>query len=340
VARAEYLLPLRWADDTGLEELVRYLERLSGWIDVTVVDGSDEALFRRHAAVLPVGVRHLRPEAWPGRNGKVAGVMTGVRHARHGRVVIADDDVRYGRAELMRVLALLDNADLVRPQNYFLELKWHTRWDTARTLINRALGSDYPGTLAVRRVPLLAAGGYDGDVLFENLQLIRTIRAADGRIVDAPEVFVGRMAPTARHFWGQRVRQAYDDFGQPGRLICELSLLPLILLLARWPVALAIFACTACGVAECGRRRDGGRAVFPPTLAMWAPAWVLERAVCVWLAVGTRLRGGIRYAGVRILHAATAPAVLRDDRRSPDDQAASRHDRPVPERATTSARRL
>ena len=90
--------------------------------------------------------------------------------------MIADDDVRYDEAALTAVHRLLGRADLVRPQNYFDPLPWHAWWDTGRTLLNRALGADYPGTLAVRRSTFLAMGGYDPDVLFENLELIRTVR--------------------------------------------------------------------------------------------------------------------------------------------------------------------
>jgi hypothetical protein len=38
--KAEYVLPLRWDDDTGLDESTRYLRRLSAWLDVTVEGGS------------------------------------------------------------------------------------------------------------------------------------------------------------------------------------------------------------------------------------------------------------------------------------------------------------
>lgn len=82
-----------------------------------------------------------------GCNGKVNGVLTGIRAATSEYVIIADDDER----ALSRVLALLDHADLVIPQNYFRPLPWHAAWDSARSLMNRALGTDYPGTLAVRR---------------------------------------------------------------------------------------------------------------------------------------------------------------------------------------------
>jgi hypothetical protein len=76
------------------------------------------------------------------------------------RELIADDDVRYDAAGLDRMRALLDGADLVRPQNYFHPLPWHARWDTARTLLNRSLGGDYPGTFGVRLSTFRRMGGY------------------------------------------------------------------------------------------------------------------------------------------------------------------------------------
>ena len=172
----EYVLPLRWTDDSELDELTSYLQRLSDWVEVTVVDGSPDELYHRHQERWRGLVRHRKPRPWPGRNGKVAGVVTGVLDARHEDVVIADDDVRYDLAGLAAVTDLLADADLVRPQNYFEPLPWHARWDSARSLLNRALGSDYPGTYAVRRSTFVAMGGYDGDVLFENLELSRTVR--------------------------------------------------------------------------------------------------------------------------------------------------------------------
>jgi Glycosyltransferase like family 2 len=313
---AEYVLPLRWSSDEGLDELTDYLRRLSERIPVTVVDGSPELVFARHAARWRGLVRHVQPEPWPGRNGKVAGVLTGVLMARAERVVLADDDVRYDDESLERVLRLLDSAEIVRPQNYFAAppgevLPWHAREDTARSLLNRALGSDYPGTFAVRRSALFATGGYDGDVLFENLELLRTIRAVGGREVRADGVFVRRLPPTFRHFAGQRIRQAYDDFAQPGRLAVELGFLPLLAWATRRPVRLLPIAGAAIGLAEVGRRRAGGTRVFPATASLWAPVWVLERAVAVWLAVGWRLRGGVPYAGSRVLRAGTPGRELR-----------------------------
>lgn len=104
--------------------------------------------------------------------------MTGVQAARHEHIIVADDDVRYRRAELERMLTLLQHFEVVRPQNIFRPQPWHARWDTARSLLNRLAGGDWPGTLGVRRSVLLDAGGYSGDVLFENLEMVRTIKAA------------------------------------------------------------------------------------------------------------------------------------------------------------------
>lgn len=302
----EYVLPIRWDDDEDLAELAAYLSTLTTVADVTIVDGSAPDAFSRHRQAWPSRIRHIRPDPWPGRNRKVAGIVTGVFRARHDRVVIADDDVRYRPEQLLTLARLLDEADLVRPQNIFRPTPWHARWDTARMLINRAFGADYPGTFALRADTFRAMGGYDGDVLFENLQLIRTMRAAGGRVLSSPGTYIVRRPPCTRRFLEQRIRQAYDDLAQPLRLVWEASWLPLALgaAIARRPLPLVAAAAAACGVAEVGRRRAGGASEFPALSALWAPVWVVERAVCVWIAVGQRVRGGIRYRGTRIAMAA------------------------------------
>lgn len=301
--QAEYVLPLRRPDAGSAPGLAGYLARLSQLLDVTVVDGSDADVFTAHGEAFGHLVRHVRPEPWPGRNGKVRGVVTGIRLARHPLVVLADDDVRYSPAALERVVAGLDDADLVVPQNVFTSWPWHARWDTGRQLVNRAFGGDYPGTLGVRRS--FAADGYDGDVLFENLELIRTVARRGGVVRRLDDVFVDREPPTARHFWSQRLRQAYDSFAQPLRLLAELALLPGLALAVRYPRALLPALGLAVAVGEAGRRRAGGRSRFPATAALWVPVWVLERAVCAWLALAARLRGGVRYSDGRLLRAAT-----------------------------------
>lgn len=321
-----YVVPIRWGDGGQRDELAEYLVRIAPHCAETiVVDGSEAEVFAANAAAFGAYATHVPPaegEEW--LMGKVAGVRTGVELASRERVVIADDDVRYEPEALRRAAELLDEHDLVRPQNYFDPLPWHARWDTARTLLNRSLGRDYPGTLAVRRSRMLAMGMYDGDVLFENLELMRTVRAHGGSVASPLDLYVARVPPPSAHFWGQRTRQAYDDFALPLRMALWLAVVPLLVLDRRsskpgvgkgaWrrrhlaPAAAAL----AIAAAELGRRRAGGRAVFPVTSSLLAPVWILERGVCAWLAVLQRLRfGGVRYGDSVIPIAAHSERQLR-----------------------------
>jgi len=311
-AGLSYVLPLRWREPRELGEMGAYLRWLAGRCDVVIVDASPEPLALRHRETWGADARIVPPDpAVRCLNGKAWGVMTGVPLARHERVVVADDDVRYDAASLARLAAMLAEHDLVWPHCYFDPLPWHARWDTARSLLNRSLGADPPGTLGVRRSRFLAMGGYDGGVLFENLELLRTVRAHGGMVACPRDLLVRRLPPTARHFLAQRVRQAYDDLAQPARLAAVLAALPAVAL-SRRPVRTAgLIAAAGIALAEVGRRR-GGRRPFPPSSALWAPLWMAERAVCGWLALGQRLtRGGTVYAGRRLRTAATSNRRLR-----------------------------
>jgi hypothetical protein len=330
----EVVIPLRWQDDgrPGLRratEMGDYLDQLLCVTPyVTVVDGSQPEEFRRHRTAWPDGVRHVRPgppEAWrPAHlrgsagsrgphgadgadaavNGKVLGAMTGILTARCERVVLADDDVRLSADDVLALAHRLADSDLVRPVNVFDRWPWHAWWDGGRTLLNTAVAADWPGVFALRRSTVLAAGGWSPEVLFENLELWRTLQAHGARTRVATDIVVRRLPPAPSHFWSQRVRQAYDDLAQPGRLAAELAVLPLTVLAARrgWrPLVLAAAATVA--VAEVGRRRIGPEHV-PGHVSLAAPVWLLERGVCVWLALGARARGGVRYHGRRLPTAA------------------------------------
>jgi hypothetical protein len=313
-----YLVPLYAVDDGSLADLFAYLRALTASVDeVLVVDNSPPEHFERHRARLEPDVRVI-PPAVETRNGKVGNVVTGVVSARHEHVVIADDDVRWTLVQLADATARLDQAAVVRPQNFFRPLPWHARFDTARTLLNRMTGGDWPGTLAVRRSAFLDAGCYRGDVMFENLELVRTMHAAGYGERLALDMLVERRPPTAVHFWRQQVRQAYDELARPARLVVSLALLPALLLAAanrKWRGIGAAAACVT-AVAELGRRRAGGRAVFPASSVLLAGPWLLWRSTCSWLAIVARLRGGVRYRGARLPTAATSVTTLRRARAS------------------------
>jgi Glycosyl transferase family 21 len=300
----EIVVPLRWdqpwAEQASAVQAYRsYLKQLSRLADVTIVDGSRPPILEAHREAWGRYARMLRPQG-QGVNGKVLGAVTGIQAARHELVVLADDDVRYDAASLEHVVGALAEADVVRPQNVYTTWPWQAREDFGRSLIARALWGDWPGTFGLRASAVRRMGGWSADVLFENLQMVRTARHFGLRVVDAPSVVVDREPPTVERFWSQRVRQAYDDFAQPARLTAELLLLPTVLTAAMRRPPLLLGGALVCVVlGEVGRRRYG-RLPVPRTAALWCPVWAAERAVCVWLAVGTRLRGGVRYNGIRV----------------------------------------
>lgn len=306
---ATYVLPLKKETNDDLDELTHYLAGLSSLLDVIIVDNSAPELFAQHHRLWQQFATHIAPDGdCITANQKVGNLTSGVRKARTEALVVADDDVRYTAATLREAIARLSSADVVRPANYFDPLVWHAALDTARTLINRVTGGDWPGTLIFRRSAFARAGGYAGNVLFENFELVRSIVRAGGSARNADDIFVKRLPPRTRQFWSQRVRQAYDEFARPLRLVFFLTLLPALIVCLRqhWWNGVGIGAIVAIGVAEMGRRRSGGTRVFPFVCSFLAPVWLLERAVCSWLALYERIVfGGILYSGGRLKNAAT-----------------------------------
>ncbi|HEX3550776.1 MAG TPA: hypothetical protein VHT53_10390 [Candidatus Elarobacter sp.] len=315
IADTTYVLPIRRTRLVQPDDLGAYLESLARLLPVVVVDGSPPEVVAHHRATWPRSIQHLSvdEDRRIDLNGKVAGTVTGLRRVRTPKAVIADDDVRHDAFTLRRMSVLLDRADVVRPQNVFVPAPWHALVDGGRTLIARATGGDWPGTLGVRMDRYRRADGYDGDVLFENLELVRTLCAAGGREHVALDLFVPRRPPTVRHFLSQRVRQAYDEHARPGRLAAQLAIAPLLLTatIRFGPRAPLAFAAAATALAELGRRRNGGALAFSPLTSLCAPAWALERAVTSWCALVLRRRGGVRYSHGRLRRAANSEAVIR-----------------------------
>lgn len=296
--QVSYILPVKWDAGQDTAELTGYLSYLATHVDLIIVDGSSADNYQLHKAAWGDFGRHIAPASeLKFINGKVNGVITGLRTARHNKVIIADDDVRYSLEQIMNMERLLEHVQLVVPQNYFSPAPWHAQWDTARTLLNRALYHDYPGTLAIQRDFINPLGGYDGDVMFENLELIRTVQAAYGKIHYKDDMFVERLPPSEKHFWSQRVRQAFDDYAQPLKLSFFFLLLPALLaaaLVSLWlPVVLLSLSIV---VAETGRRLSKGTKVFSAVSSFYAPCWLLERGVCTWIAFFQKIKvGGCLY---------------------------------------------
>jgi hypothetical protein len=318
--RCTYLLPIRRvrASQEEAAAFARYFESLQRMgCEVLVVDGSPMEVFAEHDRAWRGVCRHVTVDpVYTYLNGKVNGVHTGVDLARCERIVLADDDIRYTSEDILRACDLLDRYEMVRPQNYLCPRPWWARMEAARMLINRGVltTGDYPGTCAFRRSTFLRVGHYDGDVLFDNEEIVRHFVLQGADVCYARDFFILKRPPTLRKWLEQRPRQAYEDFVMRAKTALFMSLVPTAILSGMlWGARAALgfaLVVSACAVllALRGAGRDHAHRFFPSHLALYAPLWVLERALSVHWALYWRVtRGGYPF-GDRLLSKGTGRA--------------------------------
>ena len=318
--RCTYLLPIRRvrADGAEAEEFARYFRTLAeAGCEVLVVDGSPPEVFDAHDRAWAGVCRHVPVDPrYKYLNGKVNGVHTGVGLASCEPIVLADDDIRYTAADVERACALLERHEMVRPQNYLAPLPWWARTESARMLINRGTlrAGDYPGTCAFRRSTCLRVGHYDGDVLFDNEEIVRHFALSGADVLCATDFFVLKRPPTFQKWMEQRPRQAYEDFVMRAKTALFASLIPVALALGWFKgwAALAAFAAAvslaSTLVALRGLVRDRAYGFFPAHTVLYAPLWVLERALSVYWAFYWRVRYGGYPFGAALLSKGTGRA--------------------------------
>ncbi|HEX8709111.1 MAG TPA: glycosyltransferase family 2 protein [Pyrinomonadaceae bacterium] len=318
--RCTYLLPIRRVR-ANVDEATRfasYFEMLAeAGCEVLAVDGSPPDVFAEHARIWDGFCRHVRVDPkYTYLNGKVNGVHTGVDLAASERIIVADDDIRYTAADIERACELLDSHEMVRPQNYLSPLPWWARTESARMLLNRGFLSegDYPGTCAFRRSTMLRVGHYDGDVLFDNEEIVRHFALRGADVCYARDFFILKRPPTFRKWIEQRPRQAYEDFVMRVKTALFMTLVPAALALGFFAGirALLVFAAVvsilSMLLALRGLLRDHAYRFFPAYLLLYAPVWVLERALSVYWALYWRVtRGGYPF-GDRLLSKGTGRA--------------------------------
>lgn len=305
-----YLLPLRRSHFNGEEAQAwaSYFAKLSETgCEVLVVDGSPEEVFREHERVFGQACRHVGVNRRFGYlNDKVNGIHTGFELSTSEKIIVADDDIRYSRESLKQVCTLLDEYEVVRPQNFLRPMPWWALLEASRMLINRALlpAADYPGTCAFRRETFLKAGHYDGDVLFDNEEMLRHFALAGATVAYMQDLFVEKRAPTLRKWLEQRPRQAYEDFPLRAKTAFFFGLGPFLLLAGLFAGATAFAGAvtlTALGailVALRGRARGEAAKFFPLKCCLFAPLWVAERTLSTYWAAWWRVtRGGYPFGG-------------------------------------------
>lgn len=317
--RCTYLLTIRRVrfnaeEATSFKNYFRILAEAG--CDVLVVDGSPHEVFAAHGKSWHDECVHVPVDPqYKYLNGKVNGIHTGVNLAAHERIILADDDIRYTPDDVRRMAGLLDSFEMVRPQNYLSPLPAWARTEAARMLINRVwiAEGDYPGTLGVHCGAMLRLGHYDGDVLFDNEEIVRHFRARGASVAYARDFFILKRPSSFRKWVEQRPRQAYEDFVMRAKTAFFALFLPALALLwaaAGWRWALgaaALVACEAVVLAAHGRGAEARR-FFPPWLCLYAPLWVAERSLSTYWAFYWRIAHGGYPFGDRLLSKGTGRA--------------------------------
>ncbi len=339
VKRCTYLLPIR-RTPSAPEKTAEFAEYFAGLNDVgceiLVIDGSAPEVFQRNARAWAKLCDHCPVDRqWRYLNDKVNAIHTGVAIAGNEKIILADDDIRYRADDVQQVCALLDRFEVVRPQNFLAPLPWWARLEAARMLINRATlrSADYPGTCAFRRSTMLRVGHYDGDVLFDNEEIIRHFARSGASICYANDLFVQKQPPTFRKWKEQRPRQAYEDFGLRTKTTSFGLVLPLgaTAAILGGPAGLAIYVIAIGTIGSLlafgGWIRGRARDFFPWWIALYAPLWILERAISTYWAFFWFLRRGGYPFGDRLLTKGIGRDWVEGRRRAfAAGQSASKHD--------------
>lgn len=317
--QCSFIVPIRRVktDPAEIERLADYFEslRLAG-CEVLIADGSPEAVFAEHKKSWQDCSRHFAPDPkYTYLNGKVNGVHTGVQLASCERIILADDDIRYSPTDIKKMCGLLDVHEMVRPQNFIDPLPWWARIETARILINRGVlrAGDYPGTCGFRRSTMHRVGHYDGDVLFDNEEIVRHFALQGANIKYARDFFILKRPPTFKKWLEQRPRQAYEDFVMRAKTFAFLSVLPVVLASGFVSLITAVSALIAIALVALllcyrGLLSDQAYKFFPLSSPLYAPLWVLERSLSVYWALYWRVRYGGYPFGQRILSKGTGEA--------------------------------
>jgi hypothetical protein len=318
--QCSFIVPIRRValDPVEIAKLADYFKalRLAG-CEVLVVDGSPFAVFEQHKKSWQICSRHVAPDPkYTFLNGKVNGVHTGVGLASCERIILADDDIRYSAADVKRMCALLDKFEMVRPQNFIAPLPWWARLETARILFNRGVlrAGDYPGTCGFRRSTMHRVGPYDGDVLFDNEEIVRHFALNGVDINYALDFFILKRPPTFTKWLEQRPRQAYEDFVMRAKTAAFLAVFPISLglgFLVSVRVAvlfLAILSLLSVLLSTRGLLRNAAYRVFPARSPLFAPLWIFERSLSVYWALYWWARYGGYPFGQKLLSKGTGDA--------------------------------
>jgi hypothetical protein len=283
------------ADD--LRDLASYLSTLSvANSEVIVVDGSPSPIFESNRAVLRWVARHVaaRPRH---RNftGGIDTVRTAVDVSSCDKIIVADENVRYRADAIESVCELLDQHEVVEPQDYFEPLPWWSGIEAGRMLVHRGVEPlpDHGATFGLRKSSIRGLRGVD-IVASSGEDAVRRLASQGAEVFSACDVFVRRLPPPLDHWLRDRPRQAGGDFAMPVKSAFFFALLPAAILLAAFGgirLAGGYAGAIALGSMVLALRGRGGATTFFPLRAcLCAPLWILERSVSVYWALFRKLQ--------------------------------------------------
>jgi hypothetical protein len=281
-----------------LRDLASYLSTISvANCEVIVVDGSPSPIFESNRAVLRWVARHIaaRPRHHNFAGG-IDAVRTAVDVSNCDKIIVADENVRYEVNAIDGICNLLDEHEVVEPQDYFNPLPWWSGIEAGRMLVHRGVEPlpDHGATFGIRKSSIRGLRGVD--VAWSNGEdAVRRLASQGAEVFSACDVFVRRLPPPLDTWLRDRPRQADGDFAMPVKTAFFFALLPMAILLAviggprlagGYAGAIA-FASMALAL----RGRGGATTFFPLRACVCAPLWVLERSVSVYWALFRKLHG-------------------------------------------------
>jgi hypothetical protein len=275
--------------------LASYLSTLGGAnCEVLILDDSPAAQFDSNGRVLRWVGRHLPVDArYRMADGSVDLLRAAVEMASAEKIIVASAETRCSVEDVISILSLLDQFEVIEPDDYVAATNWNGGIEAGRILLHRGLeqSGQVRSTMAIRRSayrPLLEFEERSGDANLRRL----FVHGADA--YGAHDVFVRREPPQASRWLKRRVREAAADFALPLKTALFLGVLPVLVM-----IALIGGATTAGGYAGiisfasmllALKGRAGAASVFPLRACFFAPLWVAERSVMVYCALFDRMR--------------------------------------------------
>lgn len=289
--RCSYLVVLENAarSEAELRDLAAYLSEIAvSNFEVIVVDGSARAEQNRH--ILRWVGRHVIA-----RSANVDAVRAAIDFCSCDKVIVADARVRYNQNSLDGLTALLEVHEVVEPQDYFDPLPWWGGIEAGRMLIQRSISPlpDHGSTFGFRKCAVRGLRSIDNSA--PGHDSVRRLASQGAEVFTAMRLFVRRIPPAFSDWVRDLPRRAEQEFAVPAKAAMLFMIVPAIIAMASiggvrtagvFAAAIAFMSITLAI-----RGRIGAGRFFPWRACFFAPLWILQRSVSIYIAVLWRMSG-------------------------------------------------